>query len=256
MGDEYIKEQLYALGLEPGDVVLMHSSMKSLHTKMSPEAFLQEVIAALGPEGTLMLPALTYASVTAEQPLFSVRDTEPCIGLLPRTFYHMDGVLRSVHPTHSVCAIGRLAVELTSQHVLDDTPVGPHSPFMLLADYGGKLLFIGDVVTSCTFMHGIEEIAGAPYALQTKRTRYIIEDGNGCRTSRDMISHDFEGWKQEYQRIKDILEYPDIMVDKVGDADCTLIRASSLAEKALMKLRKNLYFFVSRELNEPLAQSQ
>ena len=34
------REQLYNLGIKPGDVVLMHSSMKALHTDMTPESFL------------------------------------------------------------------------------------------------------------------------------------------------------------------------------------------------------------------------
>jgi len=238
--------QLHDLGLQPGDTVLMHSSMKSLGTKKTPEAFLQEVIAALGPEGTLLLPALTYENVNADQPLFSARFTEPCIGLLPRTFFHMEGVLRSLHPTHSVCAFGKLAKELTSQHILDDTPVGPHSPFRLLIKYGGKLLFIGDVVSSCTFMHGLEEIAVTPYVLKKDRTQYIIKDIEGHQTSREYFEHDFTGWHQEYQRIQDILLYPNIRMGKVGKANCTLIDTAALAKKALEILRNDPFYFVSK----------
>jgi len=243
---DHFTAQLHALGLQPGDVVLMHSSMKALGTKMPPEAFLRAVIAALGQEGTLLLPALTYDNVTADQPLFSARTTVPCVGLLPRTFFRMEGVARSLHPTHSVCAFGRKAKELTSRHALDDTPVGPRSPFMLLPAHGGKLLFVGDVVRSCTFMHGVEEIARAPYALKKERTRFIIEDEENRRITRDMICHDFQGWRQEYQRIREIVTYPDIRTGKVGKADCTLIDAGALGEKALEKLHGDPYFFVSR----------
>ena len=245
--------QLRALGLRPGDIVLMHSSMKALGTKMTPDAFLREVVAYLGPEGTLLLPALTYENVNANQPLFSVRETEPCIGLLPRAFFRMKGVSRSLHPTHSVCALGKMAEELTSGHALDDTPVGPRSPFMLLPAYGGKLLFIGDVLGSCTFLHGIEEIAGAPYTLARGRTRYTVENFLGQRQDRYMISHDFDGWDQQYQRIREILTYPDLRTGKVGEADCTLIDAEALAEKALEKLRRDPFFFVSRRGNAPLS---
>jgi len=241
--------QLRALGIKPGDVVLMHSSMKALGTRMSPEAFLHEVIAALGPDGTLLLPALTYDNVTADQPLFSAKQTEPCIGLLPRVFFRMEGVVRSLHPTHSVCAYGKKAEELTSSHILDDTPVGSNSPFMLLRSFGGKLLFIGDLVGSCTFMHGIEEMAGVPYALTKERTRFIIENGN--QMTKEMICHDFAGIKQEYHRILDILAYPDIRKGNVGNADCTLIDANALAKKALQFLADDPYYFVSR-VGEPV----
>ncbi|MCL2812761.1 MAG: AAC(3) family N-acetyltransferase [Clostridia bacterium] len=245
MPESFVSE-LRDLGLEPGDIVLMHSSMKALGTKMPPEAFLEDILSVLGPQGTLLLPALTYENVSAQQPLFSVRTSEPCIGLLPRAFFHMKGVVRSLHPTHSVCALGKMAKELTAQHALDDTPVGPHSPFMLLKAHGGKLLFVGDVLGKNTFMHGIEEIAKTPYTLSKERTRYIIEDYDDNQTLRDMITHDFKGWEQEYQRVRNVLPYPAIRTGKVGEADSTLIDAAALAQIVLEKLAGDPYYFVSK----------
>ena len=246
MNQENFTGQLRSLGLNDGDVILVHSSMKALGTKKSPLEFINDIISAIGPEGTLLVPALTYNNVTAEQPYFSVSKTEPCIGLIPGTFFHMAGVVRSVHPTHSVCAFGKFAVEITSRHYLDETPVGPNSPFTRLPDYNGKILFIGDTVKSCTFMHGLEEIAGTPYTLKKERTRYITEDEKGSVTEREMIAHDFVGWKQEYQKIKDLLRYPDIKTGKVGQADCFLIDSAALKKEALIKLKENLLYFVSK----------
>ena len=251
---EYIVEDfavlLRALGLNRGDTILMHSSMKALGTKKTPLDFIHDIIGVIGEEGTLLAPALSYESVTAEEPYFSALATEPCIGLIPKTFFHMDGVVRSIHPTHSVCAYGKHAVDITSQHHLDETPVGPNSPFMKLLDYKGKILFIGEVIKCCTFMHGIEEIAGAPYTMNKERTHYIIEDAKGTVTERDMYGHDFAGWKQEYQRIKDLLQYPEIRSGKVGQADCFLLDASALLEKALAKFKEDPYYFVSKKLQE------
>ena len=245
MNDDF-KNQLHDLGLNPGDVVLMHSSMKALGTAKTPAEFIEDVISVIGPEGTLLMPALTYEDVTARHPHFKARETEPCIGLLPRTFFHMPGVIRSLHPTHSVCAFGKKAAELTSGHIMDETPVGSNSPFMKILEHGGTLLFIGDVLNSCTFMHGVEEIAGAPYTLKKERTHYIIEDVNGIIIEKDMYAHDFKGIKQEYRRIREILEYPDIRTGKVGNADCYLINASRLLEKAKEKFNENPFYFVIR----------
>jgi diguanylate cyclase (GGDEF)-like protein len=236
--------QLRSLGLCAGDVVLVHSSMKALGTKKTPQEFIHDIIDAIGTEGTLLVPALTYANVNAGQPYFSVSRTEPCIGLIPNCFFHMEGVIRSAHPTHSVCAYGKHAADIVSEHYIDETPVGPHSPFMKLPDYKGKILFIGNTLKSCTFMHGIEEAAGAPYTLAKERTHYIIEDGNGAIAERDMYAHDFAGWRQEYQKIRDIL--PDIKQGKVGQADCFLLDARALAENAIKKMREDPYYFVTK----------
>jgi aminoglycoside 3-N-acetyltransferase len=242
---EDFRSQLHNLGLNEGDVVLMHSSMKALQTDKTPISLIKDIMAVIGLEGTLLLPAFTYDYVNAKRPYFKVSETEPCIGLVPRCFFRMQGVSRSLHPTHSVCAYGKRAIELTSKHLLDETPVGFNSPVMRIVDYNGKILFIGDILDTCTFMHGVEEIAGAPYALKKKRTHYIIEDESGNIIEKDMFSHDFNGWEQEYQRIKEILNYPEIKTGKVGQADCFLLDSSALLKAAVEKFKENLFFFVT-----------
>jgi len=241
----FIKQQLYDLGLKPGDVVLMHSSMKSLGTDMTPEAFLLEIMDALTDEGTLLLPALTYESVTFENPCFSIKDNEPCVGILTKTFLHMEGVVRSMHPTHSVCAWGDKADLLTRRHILDNTPVGPNSPFMLLPDYNGKLLFVGDVLGSCTFMHGIEEIVDAPYTMNKGMTTYTLTDAEGNTQQKDYYTHNFKGWEQEYTRIRDILSFPDIRTGLICSASCTLVDAKKLKPAAIERFHEDIYAFVS-----------
>ena len=239
------KKQLQDLGINAGDVVLMHSSMRALKTNRMPEEVIEDVISCIGPEGTLLIPALTYSNVDVVNPYFNVKETEPCIGLIPCIFLRMPGVVRSLHPTHSVCAYGKKANELTMLHILDETPVGPYSPLRKMLEYKGKILFIGEILSACTFMHGIEEIANVPYVLEKKQTHYFLEDENGTVIEKNMYAHDFAGYKQEYQRIKDILTFPDIKTGKVGEADSYLIDASVLMKKALEKLENDPFYFVS-----------
>lgn len=148
---------------------------------------IEDIQAVIGNDGTLLMLALTYDNVTSEAPVFDSETTEPCIGLLPKVFWRMLEAVRSVNPTHSVCAAGRLSHTLTVGHIMDSSPVGVHSPFMLLLHYKGKLLFIGEVLGSCTFMHGVEEIVKPPYLCPTEKNftvngeirRYTVYDGFG-----------------------------------------------------------------------------
>lgn len=231
--------QLKDLGLKPGDAVLVHASMKALKTARKPEEIIEDIQQVLGKEGTLLFPALTYDNVNREHPVFDSEQTEPCVGLLPRTFWKMPGVERSVHPTHSVCAWGKLAHTLTVAHAMDDAAVGPHSPFMLLPTYGGKLLFIGDVLHACTMMHGVEDIVMPPY-LRRVRMTYTV---NG--QEREYAMNDDYGWGAEFQRIGDLLEEPDIRRDKLGEGPATLIDARALLAAALMRMRAEPYAFVT-----------
>ena len=238
---EKYRQQLAELGLCEGDTVMVHSSMKALQTARTPEEIIDDIQTALGEEGTLLMPALTYENVTRENPVFDSETTEPCIGLLPRTFLRMPGVVRSVNPTHSVCARGKLAHTLTVGHAMDNTAVGPHSPFMLLPKFGGKLLFIGEILESCTFMHGIENIVKPPYIRQPLTPTVYTVNGE----QREYFGSDDFGWGSEFQRIEWLLEYPDIRKGKLGEATAFLIDARALLAAALLKMSAEPYAFVT-----------
>ena len=242
LSSEYIKlrEDLRALGLCPGGVVLVHSSMKALGTSLTPDQVIDCLQETVGEEGTLLFPALTYENVNRGNPIFDGEATEPCIGLLPRIFWKRPGVERSVNPTHSVCAWGRLAHRLTVGHAMDDTAVGPHSPFMQLAVVGGRLLFVGDILESCTFMHGIEDIVRPPWIRPAPPQTYLVEG-----QERTYPGSDEFGWGQEFQRIGGILEEPDIKRGKLLKANATLIDARALLAVGLMEMRTNPYAFVT-----------
>ncbi len=233
-------DDLQTLGIKEGDVILVHSSMKAIGTSLPPEDIIDVLQTAVGDQGTLLLPALSWANVSPENPVFKSDSSEPCIGLLPRTFWRCPGVVRSVHPTHSVCARGLLAEQLTRDHPLDDSPVGPNSPFMKLADVGGKMLFIGETLACCTFMHGLEEIVGTDYTLLKDKVGYVV-DGQ----ERYMYRHDFSHHRQEYQRIKNILSSDELKAGRFGQGVCYLVDANALMQKGVETLRRYPHYFVT-----------
>lgn len=237
---EKYRRQLTELGLCGGDVVMVHSSMKALETQRTPEEVIEDIQAVLGDEGTLLMPALTYDNVTPENPVFDSEMTEPCIGLLPKVFMHMPDVLRSVHPTHSACARGRLAHALTVGHAMDYTAVGAHSPFMLLPKFGGKLLFIGEILDKCTFMHGVETLLKPPYIRSFDTVKYTVNGEEKLFTENNTF-----GWGAEFQRIEWLLEYPDIRKGKLGEATVFLIDTRALLAAALLKMSAEPYAFVT-----------
>lgn len=232
---ELYRQQLSDLGLCSGDVVMVHSSMKALGTKRTPEEIIGDIETVIGEEGTLLMPALTYENGS----VFDSEKSEPCVGLMAKTFWRMPNVLRSINPTHSVCARGKLAHTLTVGHAMDDTSVGVHSPFMLLPCYKGKILFIGEILNACTFMHGIEEIVKPPYIRSAER--YYTVNGE----KRSYKCGDDFGWGSEFQRIEWILEEPDIRKGQLGEAKAYLIDSRALLAAALFKMRADPYAFVT-----------
>ena len=157
MIQKQLAEGFEALGIRSGDTLLVHSSLKSLEGA-SPADVIEALLALLGPEGTLMLPTLSYLYANRDNPVFDVRRTPSNVGAIPEYFRTEYPVLRSLCPTHSCAAVGLRAEYLTGSHHLDETPCGPNSPFSRLRDAGGKVLFIGCGTRPNTSMHAVEEL--------------------------------------------------------------------------------------------------
>lgn len=239
-----LSNQLRDLGVRPGGVLLVHSSLRSLGPlEGGAEAVILGLLDALGPHGTLLLPALSYASVGPGSPVFDLHQTPACVGALPEYFRTRPGTLRSIHPTHSVCGSGSLAAELLGGHELDSTPVGPHSPFARLPGLEGQILFIGCGLRPNTSMHGVEELAVPPYLFATT-SQYTIRLDEGREFTMTVRSHNFAGWAQRYERIAALLNEPALRQGNVLMATCHLVEAAALWSVALKAMQQAPLYFV------------
>jgi aminoglycoside 3-N-acetyltransferase len=242
----HIADDLRATGVRPGGVLLVHSALRALGpVPGGAETVVRGLLDALGPDGTLLLPALSYAHVTPQQPIFDVRFTPSNVGALPEYFRTRPGTRRSVHPTHSVCGAGKLAAELLSRHHEDRTPCGPRSPFRLLPEYGGQILMLGCGLRPNTSLHGVEELSEPPYLFGGTLTYRLIE-GDGAATQAAYRVHGFRGWTQRYDRIGDLLSEPALRRGHVLAAHIHLIEAAALWAAADAALRQDPLFFVDR----------
>jgi len=242
-----IAEALLAVGVRPGGVLLVHSSLSSLgHVPGGPETVIRGLLEALGARGTLLLPALSYEYVGKQNPVFDVLRTPSCVGAIPEHFRLRPGTLRSIHPTHSVCAVGAQAASITGDHHLDSTPVGPHSPFRKVRDLGGQLLFLGCGLRPNTSMHGVEELAEPPYLYgETIRYRVILEDGR--EQTLDSRHHGFQGYRQRYDRLEPLLDQgSELRSGRVLAAQVYLLEAQPMWEKALAAYRRDPLYFVEQ----------
>ena len=238
-------EDLKKLGIREGCCLLVHSSYKSLGPSIDE---IGQVIATLqaviGQEGTLLFPALSYETVNDDSPYFDIKNTPSCIGAIPEWFRKQPGVLRSMSPTHSVSAIGPCAKVITTGHDLDDTPVGPNSPFRKLRDLGGQILMLGCGLAPNTSMHGVEELAPPPYLFKEAIT-YTCTDWDGTIKKIATRRHKFgDTVIQRYDRLKYILPDDVLKSGYVLDAQCYLLEAGPMWTLAEAVLREDPLFFV------------
>jgi aminoglycoside 3-N-acetyltransferase len=239
-----IAADLRAVGVKLGGVLLVHSSLRSLGpVPGGAETVIRGLLEALGPNGTLFMPALSYARVAPEQPLFDVRLTPSNVGALPEYFRTRPGTLRSIHPTHSVCGVGRLAAELLDRHIEDRTPCGPRSPFHLLPEHEGQILMLGCGLRPNTSMHAVEELVEPPYLFRGSLAYRLVGWDWGVTEAVYRV-HGFRGWRQRYDRVADVLGDPQLRSGRVLAADVHLIEATAMWEAALAALRRDPFFFV------------
>jgi aminoglycoside 3-N-acetyltransferase len=163
---------LRALGLRSGDVVLVHSSMKSLGFVVGgSQAVVQALLDAIGPEGTLAVPTHTsdncdpagwhnppvpeawWPVIREQAPGFDPsRTPSRWMGAIAETVRTWPGALRSDHPRLSFAALGSHAADITSTHQLDDA-LGERSPLGAIYRLDGKVLLLGCGHDSNTSLH-------------------------------------------------------------------------------------------------------
>ena len=236
--------QLKALGIDDGDTLLIHSSLKSLGRNVSPGQVIDSIIKAVGCYGTVVFPSLSYLSCNKDNPYFDYYKTRSNVGAIAEYFRTNIDCIRSISPTHSCCAKGHNAEYVISGHILDSTPCGPNSPFNRVKELGGKILFIGCGIKPNTSMHAIEELYEPDY-LFGEQIEYKIKDVNNNIFSHKCRSHSFYRTVQRYDRLEQLLKPgKELRTGYVLNAFCHLIDANAMWGKAGSKYRENSSYFV------------
>lgn len=243
---EKFKQDLLCLGARPGGILLVHSSLSSLgYVPGGAITVIDSLKKAIGDSGTLLMPALSYETINAQNPVFDLKHTPSCIGLIAETYRQQPTSLRSMHPTHSVCANGPAATELITDHVKDSTPCGENSPFHKLRFLNGQILMLGCGLNPNTSMHAIEEIVVPPYLFGQKVTYQLLNDHQNA-FHKIYTNHNFSGWRQRYDRISEVLVEPDLRVGTIVGAQSYLIEAKSMWQAALAALEKDPLYFIDK----------
>lgn len=243
-----ISQALESLGLQPGHHVLVHSSLSAFgHVDGGAPAVIRALLDVVGPSGTVLALTLTGDETVGPDAdvIFDVADSRSWTGAIPETLRKWPGALRSLHPTHSVAAVGAGSERLTRGHEDCLTPCGTGSPFeRLAADPRGVILLLGCDHESNTTLHTVEELAGVDYHLQQSPVRGVI------RTESETITRTF--WPHRYgtprcfNSIEPLLEERSLQVrGSVGEASARLIMADGLMKVGLDLLKAAPTFFVS-----------
>lgn len=243
------------LGIKEGDVVLIHSSLGNLNLNCSPFEVLDLLLKIVGENGTILFP--TYPKLTSlkfleAEKVFNINKTPSYMGILSELARRHPKAVRSLHPTKSVVAIGKYAVELTNEHSESIYPYGEQSPYYKINNYNGKTIGIGVSTKNLSCIHCVDDIMKEdfpvmPYDERVFDSTCIDSQGNEKRVS--TYAHEIEKMNYNIPNfIKKYVESPickdiDINGMKFFRADSTklLEKLLSLAKEGKTVYNKKYY---------------
>jgi aminoglycoside 3-N-acetyltransferase len=183
---EKLLHDLRALGVEPGDILFVHSSFKSLGpVEGGAESVVSALEAAVGPEGLILMPSFNLVPRDKDKraKAWNIETAPSTVGWLTEFFRQMPGTHRSDHYSHSVAARGKGAKAFVADHLSSEgygspwdrepwgRTFGSHSPMVKAYRADGKLLMLGVDYQSSTYIHFVEVVYWNELLDQDPRTK-------------------------------------------------------------------------------------
>ncbi len=249
IGANEIEAGLRELGVQPGDLLLVHCSLSRFGLVAGGEQTVVESLRrAVGRFGTVAMPAQSWHlcdpdflndpeldapardAMRRSLPAYDLRLTPTrTMGRVAELFRTLPGAVRSPHPHRSFAAEGPAAESITGRHELAD-PFGEDSPLTRLCAENATVLLLGVGYDSCTALHLAETRAyrGAPRALVRNGAPMTVDGERRWVSWSEPVVDD-----ARFIEIGEAFEaLGSVRTARIGDAVCRSVPMSSLVDFA------------------------
>jgi aminoglycoside 3-N-acetyltransferase len=235
------------LGIRREDTLLVHSSMKAIgEVEGRAETVLDAFIEYMEP-GLLIFPTHSWDTIGGDRLVFDPEKEPSCVGILSNLFMKREGVVRSLHPTHSVAALGKEAISFVEGEEHIDTPCGLNGCWHKLYKRAAKILFLGCTLKRNTIIHGVEEWVGIENRLTKHHVPMKIIMPDKSIMDRPMRRHSspVRDISFFYDKLEKPLLYKGLAKKgKIGDADSILCDSKGMVNLTADFLKRNHDLFL------------
>jgi len=231
------------------DILMVHSAFDRMTPMFrgSVSDLKKMLIGVCGPDRTLAMPAFFFGGSDydavhyyRQKPVFDSRKTPSQMGLLSELFRRHKGVSRSLHPTHSVCALGPLAEELTGRHHLDPYGCGQDSPFGVMDSHRTIIVGLGLPYFRClTHVHYAEQFMGNefPVSYREEAAPVVLKDEKGNSLDYVLRLKVFEG-QRKIERLGRFIPEDEMIIWQFHGVPMFAVSARNVTRALILNAKK------------------
>jgi len=236
---ETLMTDLSTIGVDPTGTLKIHISCKAVGEVHGRGDTILDALMEYMKLGLLVIPSHTWNNVNKTNPVMDVLYTPTCVGVLTEMFRKREGVVRSLHPTHSVAAYGKDAEAFVAGEEKITTPCGEGGTCYKLWERDAQILMIGIPFTNNTFVHGIEDWDKAEGSLSKEITNLYVINHEGKRLHTPQYRHNAPLGSSTFIKLEpQAIQESILTLGRFGDATTRLMRAKQL-RKMVAKLLKD-----------------
>lgn len=240
-------QQLKAIGIESGDILLVHSSLSKIgFVDGGAKTIVEALIETVGQSGHILMPTspnnhlqLEYIQHLAE---FDVLNDKSKLGAITEYFRTYPNVSRSLHPTEPVSCWGKNQNYFIDGHFNQRTPYNENSPFYKVAEKGGKILMIGVTLDNAgTNLHCLEDAVDFKFPVYYNQIFDVkIKDEHGkTHQVKTKVHNPIWSKKRKCDELIPLFEQEKALKQvKIGEAKTLLFDAKKMLETMIQSYNK------------------
>jgi len=253
MNYKIFKKNLTNLGVKSDDIIMLHTDLSNFKKGSWSDKcslFSQYLKRFFEKKGTILVPAFTYSFCKNRN--FDLHNSPSEVGIFDEYFRKQNSIVRSQHPIFSFSCYGKMEEVFTQNN--SNSATGNGSIFEKFFAMNGKILFFGArFITSCTFLHFVEQSNRVPYRYSKifkgnlKIKKKIIKNQEFEFFVRSTERYNFIDYKENTKIESDLKKKKILKMTNINKLSLSICGSQELFYFVTNKLNNNLYYILDNK---------